>query len=412
MRRVNSSRSIGRHNIPSVGLFVWRLRSYSVTETPACCLEEIGPHFFTFSVLGNDAPLFTRPEAEADPTHIAGELNLPSPIRRRAFETTCVIGGATRKCASADYYGEGKSVTIMVGKEVKPAARRRGAHKEDVKLEMVPRESVIVADLTDWQYRPRRGTVVVDPALGRIAFPLDELPKRGVWVSYHYGFSANLGGGEYERPLSQPRKYSLYRVGKDAEFKKIAEALAKRANDAQEEDAPQHAVIEITDSGVYVEQLSVGLQANQSLQLRAANGARPVIRLLDWQTERPDSLVVSGGANSRFTLDGLLIAGRSVQINGDLSQCTIRHSTLVPGWTVDYDCEPRRPAEPSLEILAPDVRVNIAHSIIGSIQVRPNIQTGEAKRPRDAKAEQEAAIARCIGIGAGVRLDPIKIHIH
>ena len=66
-------------------MFVWRLKSYSVTRTPAYCAEDAGPHCFTFSVLGQDAALYARPEPEIDPTHIAEELNLPVPIRRLAL---------------------------------------------------------------------------------------------------------------------------------------------------------------------------------------------------------------------------------------------------------------------------------------------------------------------------------------
>jgi hypothetical protein len=48
---------------------------------------------------------------------------------------------------------------------------------------------------------------------------------------------------------------------------------------------------------------------------------------------------------------------------------TIRHSTLVPGWGIDCNCEPSRPSDPSLELDdAPDC-VRIEHSIIGAIQV-------------------------------------------
>jgi hypothetical protein len=78
---------------------------------------------------------------------------------------------------------------------------------------------------------------------------------------------------------------------------------------------------------------------------------------------------VSGEQGSRFTLDGLLIAGRGVQIEGELSSVTIRHSTLVPGWSLEPDCEPSRPAEPSLEIINAYPCIVIAHSIIGSIQL-------------------------------------------
>jgi hypothetical protein len=110
-------------------------------------------------------------------------------------------------------------------------------------------------------------------------------------------------------------------------------------------------------------------EENQTLQLRAANRARPVIRLLDWQTALPDDLSVTGASGSRFTLDGLLITGRGVHVEGDLTTLTIRHSTLVPGWSLDPDCEPRRPAEPSLELYNTRACVVIEHSIVGSIQV-------------------------------------------
>jgi hypothetical protein len=48
---------------------------------------------------------------------------------------------------------------------------------------------------------------------------------------------------------------------------------------------------------------------------------------------------------------------------------TIRHSTLVPGWGLHPDCEPKRPAEPSLELFNVRARLTIEHSIVGSIQV-------------------------------------------
>ncbi|MGZ8916394.1 MAG: hypothetical protein ACXW1Z_25200, partial [Methylobacter sp.] len=86
VRRINSNRSMGLYNIPSVGVFVWRLKSYQVTMTPAYCQQAAGNHCFTFSVLGNDSPLYTNPEPETDPTHIADEFNLPVPVRRRLFE--------------------------------------------------------------------------------------------------------------------------------------------------------------------------------------------------------------------------------------------------------------------------------------------------------------------------------------
>ncbi|CAG0930503.1 hypothetical protein TFLX_01790 [Thermoflexales bacterium] len=345
VRRINSSLTRGRYNIPSVGVFVWRLKSYPVTGTPAYCVEDAGPHCYTFSVLGNDTPLYIHPERETDPTSIADELNLPAPIRRRPFEKSL-----------ADYYSPDKSVAIWLADQ------------------RVPLKAIIPADLSDWQYYPPRDRIAVDPVLGRITFPPTQLPKKNVRVHYHYAFSADLGGGEYERAIVQPQTSTLYRVGETERFKRIGDALRQ-----WQLDKPQHAVIELADSGVYVEPIHIQLEQDHSLQLRAANHTRPVIRLLDWQTDLPDALSVAVAPGSRFTLDGLLITGRAVHIKmldrepAAAEDCPaeviIRHCTLVPGWGLYNDCEPRRPAEPSLELYNVRARVCIEHSILGSIQV-------------------------------------------
>ena len=364
VRRLSAHRTRGRYNIPSVGLFVWRLKAYSVTRAPAYCLERAGSHCYTFSVLGHDASLFTKPAPEPSPEHIAGPLHVPTPIRRRALERQF-----------DDYYGPDESLAVWVDGWAGYAA--------DAPL---PPDVFVVADLSDWQYRPARDHVAIDPVLGRLAFPTRQLPKQGVWVTYHYGFSDDFGGGEYRRTLSQPAGATVYRVGQDEAFVRINDALTR-----WDDEKPPHAVIEITDGGVYVEQINVELAEGQSLQLRAADGTRPVLRLMDWQTARPDALWVRGARGSRFTLDGLLVTGRGVQYEGpspdddqkaddaesddadaprpDADEVTIRHCTLVPGWTIGPDCEPGRPAEPSLELTDTQAHVRIERTILGSIQV-------------------------------------------
>jgi len=52
-----------------------------------------------------------------------------------------------------------------------------------------------------------------------------------------------------------------------------------------------------------------------------------------------------------------------------MSGVAIRHSTLVPGWGVHCNCEPKRASEPSLELVNSPACVTIEHSIIGAIQV-------------------------------------------
>ncbi len=354
VRCISARHSPERYNIPDVGLFVWRLRSYPVTHAPAYCLEEVSPNYFLFSVLGNDTPLYTRPAAPLP--HPPGKLNLPLPISRRDFDLT--EPGENNEAETSGvplYYGDGKSITLWLGNSQEP----------------VPAASIVPADLADWTYRPLPGQIAVDPVLGRIAFPPTQARRLTVWVSYNYGFSADMGGGEYERPLSQPNSFSLYLVGEQETFTHINDALAQWRT-----DSPANAVIEITDSGVYVEPITIDLKPGQTLQLRAANRKRPVIRLLNWQTSQPDNLTITGTANKATgkaecwcTLDGLIITGRGVQVQGDVAGVIIRHSTLVPGWGLDTDCQPTRPTEPSLELDdAPDC-IRIEHSILGSIQV-------------------------------------------
>jgi hypothetical protein len=218
----------------------------------------------------------------------------------------------------------------------------------------------------------------------------------------------DLGGGKYERPIVQPGAPEVYPVGKGATYPTINAAL-----EVWDEQRPAHAVIEIIDSGVYVEPIYIEFKTGHtSLQLRAANRQRPLIRLLDWQVDQPDALAVTGESGSYFTLDGLLISGRGVQAAGDLSELTLRHTTLVPGWTLDGVCEPEHTTEPSLEIFSPAVCVNIEHSILGAIQVNPLVPEPEDEPEEETEQDPgELAMARCQGQGPGIRLDPIRICI-
>ena len=182
IRRINSRRTVGRFNIPSIGVFVWWLKAYTVTRTRAYCAENAGPHCFTFSVLGQDAPLFNKVEPETDPAHVAEEMNVPAPIRRFAFQLR-----------TPQFYGADRSLAIW--------APGWGTSDQD---KPIPVEAIIPADLSGWQYVPPKNHVAVDPVLGRFAFPPSQLPRKGVKVNYRYGFSADMGGGEYSRPIFDP----------------------------------------------------------------------------------------------------------------------------------------------------------------------------------------------------------------
>jgi hypothetical protein len=390
VRRIQSRRSPGRHNIPSVGVFVWRLKHYSVTHSPAYCVESEGAQCFTFSALGIDTSLFTKPEPEAEPAHIAEEINLPAAVRRSALEERIGLRPLTTRAAGI-YYGAGKSIAIYA-----PDWPSKGAPQP------IPAEFIIPADLSDWRYRAGRRQVALDPVLGRFLFPARQLPKHGVWVTYHYAFSANMGGGEYSRRLSQPINYRLYRVSKDKPspdtFTTIAAAFAKWRTDQQAlgsqssdpgenekwQDAREElraAVVEIEDSAVYAEPIKISLEQGESFQLRAANRARPVLRLIDFETNRADAMEISGKKGSRFKLDGITVTGQGLRVSGpdrsdaqhweegDLCDVIIRHSTLVPAPEFEQGCDPERQNQPGLEIVHTSAKIVVETSIIHSIRV-------------------------------------------
>ena len=446
VRRIVSSHSQGRYNIPSVGLFIWRLKVYPVTNTPAYCDEDAGRHCYTFSVLGNDVPLYTNPAPRTTTggqPAIVDELNFPNPIGRRAF-----------KKRLTDYYGDitqGKSLEIWtieaardehasherpeehheqhaeqhkqheqpVHHEHHPEHGHREGHGPELvrpatsagqtqdtqkappqhaapQLQLVRPDRIIAADLSEWKYRPPRGKVAVDTQLGRIAFPPGHEPEE-VHVSYYYGFSTEMGGGEYHRPIIQPADAQVFQVKKVVAatpsttttqqpgtsgqsdkpqrlYTSIADALAawlqwKEQNAKQPEPLPEHGVIEIIDNGVYTEQLAIELEEYEYLTIRPDDRTRPVLRLVDWDENKPDSLKVTGEYGSRFTLDGLLITGRPVNFEGTIDTVHIRHCTLVPGWGIDRDCHPGRPSEPSLLIYQRGKAVSIEKSIVGSLLI-------------------------------------------
>jgi len=214
LRRVGSRHFPGRDNVPDFGVFIWRLKSYTVTQTQAYCHEEVSPSCYSFSPLGNDTPLYTNPAAA--PPSAAADLRLPVPVRRRRFEAREIDETSGKLVSGVPfYYGEGKSLTIWTGS---PPAK-------------FPIKQIVPTDLSDWSYRPLPDQIAVDPQLGRIKFAPGQSRKNPVWVSYSYGFSADMGGGEYQRPMRAPAGATIYQVGNapksKATFTRIGDALAK-----------------------------------------------------------------------------------------------------------------------------------------------------------------------------------------
>ncbi|HEV7310294.1 hypothetical protein [Ensifer sp.] len=369
IRRIGARASPGRHGIANVGLFVFRLRDYPVTNTEAYCQERIGRHLYTFSALGNDTPLFRRADREAAVTAIAEETNLPVPIRRRALEAW--PGGEAkpkRAKASGMLYGEGRSIAIRV----------RGWPKDEDDG-MIPAERVIPADLSDWAYRVPNNCVAVDPELGRIAFPARQAPRNTVFVDYRYGFVADIGGGEYLRPVNAlPEHYDMVWLhprssGEQAppHFNTFAAAFAHWRS---LENRQSTLIVELAESGIYGEAFNLDLSDGETVVIRAAMRTRPILRIADVEVGRADGIFVKAGQGACLIIDGVMIVGGTLEMTasrGGVDPCAliIRHSTFVPGLDLRSDCTPRVPSAASIRLNAVPAKVLIESSVVGSILV-------------------------------------------
>jgi hypothetical protein len=356
VRRIASGR--GRYNIPNVGIFLWRLRAYSLTGSPAVPAALGDKRRFLFSPLGNNTPLFNLPLTEDEFTHLAEPVNVPARISRRVLHNDL-----------EDYYGRGRSILLNVnGQDVLP-------NNPSQKLN----DLIRVCDLSDhqgtWANLPK-DKIALDPVLGRLAFPADK--AQPPLVTFHYGFSADLGGGEYERADSFAELQPVLQVAntKPAAFTAIQAALNALGS--------QGGVVEIADSGRYQENLTLAA-GSRNIELRAANQHRPTLVLgAPWS--------ITGAEAGALAVNGLLIVGAGLTVTGGLGRLRLRHCTLVPGLALDVNGKPKQPAVPNL-VAEDTTRVEIDHCIAGGLRAGPGVRVRIANSIVDATAETGVAYA-------------------
>lgn len=330
----------GRFNIPHVGIFLWRLNAYRHTRSPALRVDD---RRYLISPLGQPLQLFTNPKTEDEITHLADPINVPDPIRRRVMADHLALYYGTRAAAlPALVDNADPSVALYID----------GAE--------VLRPNVVVCNLADegagWAHQAPSGRYAIDPLLGRVAVAADLAVPNSVQVTYHYGFSADMGGGEYsrERDADAPLTTVLRVPGDHAT---LGAALAALGGNG---------VVEIADSGRYEETLSVAVQADGHVVLRAAEQCRPTLLL-------GGEMLITGGTDSAFTIEGLLVAGDRLRVpaaaGNVLARLRIAHTTLVPGRALDTAGDPVAPSEASLSVEIADLGVVIDHAIVGGLRV-------------------------------------------
>lgn len=368
VRHIDNDR--GRHNIPNIGIFLWRLQSYPVKRSTARSANGTLAGCYTFSPLGYDTHLFNRPQAETEITHLAEEINVPGLLRRRPLydeleaRRQAVVDGETPKYI---YFDDRQNKNPQPVFEI----FLNGSSTA------VPPEEILICNLHKWRLPPDKKEyrrlktgelvelpikVAVDPVKGRLAFPKGTKPEP-VNVSYAYGFSGDLGGGPYNRRESissaLTRKVT-WQVGVSKEAASVSGEIFSKLTDAvknwnQQPDGSV-GIITIMDNHTYKENLT------GASQVKIPEGSQLLIVAADWpQVDVPGgspgekrrvpfgrlepnelrphllgNLEVEGTAAAdsdtpgQLVLDGLLVEGDLSVLPGNLGSLRVAHCTLVP----------------------------------------------------------------------------------
>ncbi len=324
----------GKYNIPDVGVYLWRWKSYAVTDAPAFGVDA---RRYMFSPLGQNMPLFNRPPARDSFAGLTGRLDVPQPIGRREFFDR-----------PADFYGA--DLHLAVNGAVVDVSRICCRN---------------LADLSGgaWPCVPK-GKIAIDPKLGRIAFSAADAAPANVSVSYCYGFPADFGGGPYDRTSSLPAFTQaafpfLAKVGSPA-TPTIQSALT--AWDAQPPGTT--GVIVLPDFEFFAADLTINVPDGSSLWIVAA---------------QPETIPISSEARSvlrgdldirgtgRLFLSGIWISGQLRVQNAATVQ--ISDCTLVPGISLTRDGRAVQPGEPSIVAPTPGASISLVRSISGPLGV-------------------------------------------
>jgi hypothetical protein len=368
----------GKHNIPNIGLFLWRLQSYPLRSETEIAPGVIAPAVaaravtsppdgrFMFNPVGLDAPLFNFPQPETEITHLAEEINVPGALRRRPLydelEATRQALAEGRVPGALYFFSPPPVLEVFINGQ--PTA--------------VPTKEILICDLSAWQIpdATKRYTlpdrtkvflpiqVAVDPVLGRMTFPTAPTVNQ-VQVNYSYGFSGDMGGGPYNRTEAVNALRTLdgekafikevkWKVGVSqvhtAVAHKIFPTLAAAVKEWNQESTKALnpitlGTIALLDSRTYVENLTaldqIKIPEGSQLMIYAADLATgKQIESATPKDQRPHLLgdisvagtaPAASGTAGELILNGLLIEGNVKVLTGNLGTLRLSHCTIVPG---------------------------------------------------------------------------------
>lgn len=343
--------SLGWHNISKLGIFLWRLKSFGCGATTPVKGTGETDKWYTFDPTGREIPLFARDVRDSsqygDAWVTPDEWMLPGPITAPLLEQE-----------EEKLYPSSMSVLKVSGQ-----------FADDV-------------DPTEVKIVPDRGRFCLTDPL---------LQDAEVRVTYHYGFSSTIGAGPYDRRAlrkslpKQPTPALQVAGGGDKALKTALDALGPSGN--------RSGTVTIADSLTYT--VVSNPTAIADVLIRGKENERPVVRLegSPWVLEGADS-------TSRITLEGLLVSGVDVVLQGEFKEVVLLCTTLDPGEEANANGVVRhsvdkRPLRPTVVWIEGSVEtLKIHRSITGPIRTR--------RAGKVAKIEVEDSIVqnvRTTGLG-------------
>jgi hypothetical protein len=381
----------GRYNIPKLGFHLYRLPSRELHGV----VPMTGPDnlSFTFDPSGRDVPLFMRrgrgEDFDWDAWRSSREWELSAPMRCRVLGHAeyvitealihDLIENQSLSQTSADALRKMRNITFtseaalrqaigalsndvirvilqdaLVADCGKSVLLAKSVLVETAPVTKVKSDRITAGNLTKWTVPPATKRLVIDPERGRMRFR-GRAPSAALRVGYHYGFSAGIGAGSYDRSASIETPTVPVLLNSSAVSSTIHEREIAAGTSAA------RGVTQIGDSSTFgpVENKS-GIQ---NAQVQAENFERPYLRLAS-------DLVLDGNTGSLLTIEGLWIGGAgafSLVLRGVFEQVTIRHCTLDPGG-IDAQNKPIYPL--GLVIQAAIQHLVIDHSITGPVSVQ------------------------------------------
>jgi hypothetical protein len=354
VRNISSKR--GKYNIPNIGIFLWRLNTYTLEKVPAF---KIHAHRYTFNPFGEDRPLYNHPIPETEISHLAEPIHIPNTLSTRILDRYL-----------EQYYGPGKSILIYVdGVPVTGSSTPGDTLRDHISICDLSDIKDALGNTVGWGHTPPV-KIAIDPVLGRIAFPPGITPTT-VETDYYYAFSAEMGGGGYERePTFTKNHLAFVTVSDDSpidpsiNFPTIQAALnhlMTLLNDPEKNIG----VVEIKKNKIYKEDLIFTLPTGKTVELRGADKTRPIIL--------PNTgIQINADDKTKLILNGLLIKGKPIEINplSKLQALDIKHCTLVPAITTIPGSPRQTSSLPAILINTADTTVTLEKSIVGAIHLR------------------------------------------